>query len=137
MNIRLLAVLFAFCSVAFSGGVLAAPGEGKGKDPAGSANAQMQQKKARAEEQVRSEAQVRSEQEKRSEEKMRAEEKTRSMERVHADDQGSSQSAEMRNRNEERKEIKEEYRTAVKSAEQERQTGKKPWWKFWGSEEEG
>ena len=39
-------------------------------------------------------------------------------------------------RRDESKQIKQDYRDAVKSGESERIKGKKPWWKFWGADEE-
>lgn len=47
----------------------------------------------------------------------------------------ASQGAEMRERREERKEIQSTYREGVEAGE-ERVKGKKPWWKFWGDDEE-
>jgi hypothetical protein len=47
---------------------------------------------------------------------------------------GNEKSREMRTRSEERKAIKEEYKADVEAGG-ERIKGKKPWWKFWGSED--
>lgn len=47
---------------------------------------------------------------------------------------GNEKSREMRALSEERKAIKEEYKADVEAGG-ERIKGKKPWWKFWGSED--
>jgi hypothetical protein len=51
-----------------------------------------------------------------------------------AEREGAEISSEMRERREERKEIKEEYREARKAGEIDK-AKKKPWWKFWGSDD--
>jgi len=43
---------------------------------------------------------------------------------------------EARERNAGSQQAKEDYKQAVKNGEAERVKGKKPWWKFWGSDTE-
>jgi len=70
----------------------------------------------------------------------RATEQTREMEEEHEksgddmSDQGKEISKEMRERRDERKQIMEESKTQGKKEEPPK--GKKPWWKFWESDEE-
>lgn len=47
---------------------------------------------------------------------------------------GKAESVEKKARNEERKQVKEEYKTATRSGDADKVKGKKPWWKFWGSD---
>jgi len=47
---------------------------------------------------------------------------------------GAETSTEMRERRDERKEIKEQY--GAGDADKSDNAGKKPWWKFWGSDDE-
>lgn len=51
-----------------------------------------------------------------------------------ADGKGNETSTEMQARREERKQIQEEYRAAGADGETVK-TKKKPWWKFWGSDD--
>ena len=46
---------------------------------------------------------------------------------------GQAKAAEMRERRDERKAIKDEYKAAAEPGTP--RAGKKPWWKFWGSDE--
>jgi len=48
---------------------------------------------------------------------------------------GSETSQQMQERRTERKEIQEEYHEGRKAGEEDK-AGKKPWWKFWGSDSE-
>ena len=48
----------------------------------------------------------------------------------------NERSAAAHERNSASKQVKEDYRSAVKSGDSERVKGKKPWWKIWGSDSE-
>lgn len=65
-----------------------------------------------------------------------AEQERRAGEQRGADaaDKGSEKAREMRARKEERRAIKEAYKSDVEAGG-ERVRGKKPWWKFWGSDD--
>jgi hypothetical protein len=84
----------------------------------------------------RSEKEVRSRQEEAQGQAVRTEEETRSRAMTEGAAAAGSKGDEMQARQQERKEIQDQYRTAVKEGEAEKTKGKKPWWKFWGSDEE-
>jgi hypothetical protein len=85
----------------------------------------------------REQARERAEEAREAEEEARKEaDERRERARESVADEGSEQSATVRARQEERQQIKQEYREATRSGEAEKVKGKKPWWKFWGDDAE-
>ena len=109
--------LLGALAIVLTGAVWAAPADGPGKQ--GHGNKGMQGKAA---------AEVR-----REGERVREEQHKRVGEAKGA---GSDTSTQMRERREERKEIQQAHRDARQAGEGETVKGKKPWWKFWGSDDE-
>jgi len=111
-----------------SGAAGAAPAKGKGKKPADA----VEQESA----EQRHDKQVRERWEDPEDEAAHQGEQTIDREaRKEGESASSERSKEMQARKQERKEIKEEYKTAQGSDEASQVKGKKPWWKFWESED--
>jgi hypothetical protein len=125
-----LLIMSIFALVA-SGFTSAAPGNSGGQRQS---PPQQSHKQAQPREQERTETQVRENQDQAKGKTTRTEEQERTREARAGESDGSAKSAEMRSRQQESKEIKEEYKSATRSGEAEKVKGKKPWWKFWGPE---
>lgn len=122
-------IIVSIATLVAAGFANSAPGGGGGGGGGGAS-----QKQAR--EQQRMEKQVREHQDDARGKATRTEEQTRTRDMREGETAGNEQSAEMRSRQQERKEIQDQYRTEQRAGEGEKVKGKKPWWKFWGSEDE-
>ena len=126
-------VMLSIAGLACAATISAAPGQGAGQG-AGQRDAKppQAQKQTQPREQKAVEEQVRVHRDEAEGKAARAEEQVRTREMREGDSAGDQRSAEMQARQQERKEIHEEYKEAARSGEGEKVKGKKPWWKFWG-----